>query len=91
MIASLHTWIAGVRRYRIGATRKATDAGVLVQPVQYAPLLDDIGERDGVACWRLRGEDDRHYKHRLAVHLQEQILLRDAFNHLLDQVLKVRV
>ena len=36
------------------------------------PTLDEIGAT--VQCWRIRGENDREYSHRLAVHLQERII-----------------
>jgi hypothetical protein len=86
----LHSWIAGLGLLRRSCAPEDIGAGVLVRPVPYSPVLDDIGERNDVRCWRLRGEDDRCFGHRLALHLQEQILVRENFERLLDQVLAVR-
>lgn len=74
----IRTWIADLGlRFRVMPTPADVEVGVLAHPVRYSPLLDDIGELPAVSCWRLRGEDDFHYKHRLALHLQEQVTARE--------------
>lgn len=84
-------WIAGLARTTRPPTAPAREGGMLVTPAHYSPELDAIGELPAVSCWRLRKEDCRHYQHRLAIHLQEQINQREDFKALLDRVLAVKV
>jgi len=85
-------WIAGLRS-RIACAPRAPgrEAGMLANVSPFNAELDAIGEMDAVSCWRLRNEDCRHYQHRLALHLQEQINQREDFEQLLDRVLAARV
>jgi hypothetical protein len=51
----------------------------------YSPFLDDeVGEK--VGCWRLPGERDRDYQHRLGIHITEKLneleaLLKRLLDH----------
>lgn len=58
------------------------------------PSLDAIGGAPTIHCWRLRHESDRAYAHRLALHLQQQIIvceqMQEEFERLLTAVLAIK-
>jgi len=87
------SWIAGLRLRITPCAPHGTrrEAGMLATVSPFNAELDEIGEMDAVSCWRLRHEDCRHYQHRLALHLQEQINQREDFEQLLARVLAVHV
>ncbi len=75
------TWASGLQEKAASLHPRARITGVIDY---FCPFLDDeVGEV--VGCWRLSGERDRDYQHRLAVHISEKIAALEALEQrLLD-------
>jgi len=78
------SWVAGLASRRSAAPAgRECEVGELVP---YDPTTtDDIG--DEIHLPRRRGESCRSYRFRMAVFLQEEILLRERYEQLLQRVL----
>lgn len=76
-------WVHGLYDKATSVRPRARITGVLDY---YSPLLDDeIGEV--VGCWRLPGERDAAYVHRLGIHISEKMNELEA---LMQRLLKFR-
>ena len=75
------TWASGLHEKAASLNPRARVTGVVDF---YSTFLDDeVGEV--VGCWRLSGERDRDYQHRLAIHISEKIAALEALEQrLLD-------
>ena len=74
-------WIGGLRQQASSLHPRSRVTGIVDY---YNEQLETIGEE--LSCWRLAGERDDSYRHRLALHVEEAIIKLEATReHLLDQ------
>jgi hypothetical protein len=81
------SWMASLGFSRTQLKPEDTETAVLVHPVPYEKILDEVGDDPDVGLRRRSKEDCRSYRLRLQIFCQEEVIRREKYERFLSLLL----